>query len=306
MIKTKKSLNLILYLVGLFLVLDFKIYSNEKISLEFNYANLNGTANEIVYWSSASDKKISELVWELDNVKLIGIDTSYNPNENIRLNLNFYTNFSTGKSEMTDYDWTNYYSNDWTHWSNSPTDINGVYKLDLNLQYTAMVRDYLGFFIITGYKVDIYKWVANGGEYVYPSESGTFDDVPVISYNQYFNVPYIGVGAIFEKANFTLVSKLIYSSAVTAKDEDTHHLRDLYFEEYFDNGEMAQINIKGKYSLTDNFEITGAFDYTEYYNNKGYIIETDLTDGSTTTYSEGSAGIENNTSIISLGFNYKF
>jgi plasminogen activator len=99
---------------------------------------------------------------------------------------------------------------------------------------------------------------------------------------------------------------LIYSGAVIAKDEDTHHLRDLYFEEYFEGGKMLGLILRGEYNFTENFAILGSVDYSKYYLNKGYTIETDLTDGSTTTYGEGSAGIENETSMISLGLNYKF
>ena len=294
------------YLSMLFMLISFNSFSDNKLSIDVNYVNLNGTANEIVYWSSSSDKKLSELIWNLDNVNLIGVGTTYNINENGSINFDFYMNADTGKSDMTDYDWTNYNSSNWTHWSNSPTDITKVYKLDLNFKYISSVRENLDFFIMAGYKLDIYKWVAIGGDYIYPSESGTLDDIPVVSYNQYFNVPYIGVGTTMDISNFSFTGKLIYSGAVIAKDEDTHHLRDLYFEEYFEGGKMLGLILRGEYNFTENFAILGSVDYSKYYLNKGYTIETDLTDGSTTTYGEGSAGIENETSMISLGLNYKF
>ncbi|MBP6407164.1 MAG: omptin family outer membrane protease [Fusobacteriaceae bacterium] len=294
------------YLSMLFMLISFNSFSDNKLSIDVNYANLNGTANEIVYWSSSSDKKLSELIWNLDNVNLIGVGTTYNINENGSINFDFYMNADTGKSDMTDYDWTNYNSSNWTHWSNSPTDITKVYKLDLNFKYISSVRENLDFFIMAGYKLDIYKWVAIGGDYIYPSESGSLQDIPVISYNQYFNVPYVGLGAVLNMSNFSFTGKLIYSGAVIAKDEDTHHLRDLYFEEYFEGGKMLGLILRGEYNFTENFAILGSVDYSKYYLNKGYTIETDLTDGSTTTYGEGSAGIENETSMISLGLNYKF
>ena len=288
------------------MLITFNSFSYKKLSLDVNYANLNGPANEIVYWSSSSDKKLSELIWNLDNVNLIGVGTTYNINENGSINFDFYMNADTGKSDMTDYDWTNYNSSNWTHWSNSPTDITKVYKLDLNFKYISSVRENLDFFIMAGYKLDIYKWVAIGGDYIYPSESGSLQDIPVISYNQYFNVPYVGLGAVLNMSNFSFTGKLIYSGAVIAKDEDTHHLRDLYFEEYFEGAKMLGLILRGEYNFTENFAILGSVDYSKYYLNKGYTIETDLTDGSTTTYGEGSAGIENETSMISLGLNYKF
>lgn len=294
------------YLSMLFMLISFNSFSDNKLSIDVNYANLNGTANEIVYWSSSSDKKLSELIWNLDNVNLIGVGTTYNINENGSINFDFYMNADTGKSDMTDYDWTNYNSSNWTHWSNSPTDITKVYKLDLNFKYISSVRENLDFFIMAGYKLDIYKWVAIGGEYIYPSESGTLDDIPVVSYNQYFNVPYIGVGTTMDISNFSFRVKLLYSEAVIAKDEDTHHLRDLYFEEYFEGGRMLELILSGEYNFTDNFKLIGSFDYSKYYTNKGYIVETNLVTGSTTTYGEGSAGIENTTSMLSLGLNYKF
>lgn len=63
------------YLSMLFMLISFNSFSDNKLSIDVNYANLNGTANEIVYWSSSSDKKLSELIWNLDNVNLIGVGT---------------------------------------------------------------------------------------------------------------------------------------------------------------------------------------------------------------------------------------
>ena len=289
----------------IFVLMNINVFSDEKTSIEFKYGTLSGTANEIVYWNTTTDKKISELIWNLDNVNMAGIELGYHIDERAKISADFYMNYNTGKSDMTDYDWTNPNSTNWTHWSNSPTNID-VYKFDFNMLYSSQILENLDFFVTAGYKLDIYKWVAIGGDYIYPSESGSLQDIPVISYNQYFNVPYVGLGAVLNMSNFSFTGKLIYSGAVIAKDEDTHHLRDLYFEEYFEGGKMLGIILRGEYNFTENFAILGSVDYSKYYLNKGYTIETDLTDGSTTTYGEGSAGIENETSMISLGLNYKF
>ena len=40
------------YLSMLFMLISFNSFSDNKLSIDVNYANLNGTANEIVYWSS--------------------------------------------------------------------------------------------------------------------------------------------------------------------------------------------------------------------------------------------------------------
>lgn len=288
-----------------FLLINIYIFSNGTTNVEFKYGTLSGTANEIVYWSSTSDKEISELVWNLDNITLAGVELGYTIDERAKISADFYMNSNTGKSDMTDYDWMNYNSNNWTHWSNSSTNID-VYKFDFNLLYSTQILENLNFFITAGYKLDIYKWVAIGGSYTYPSGSGTFQDIPVISYNQFFNVPYIGLGTVLNMSNFSFTGKLIYSGTVIAKDEDTHHLRNLYFEEYFEGGKMLGIILRGEYNFTDNFSVLSSIDYSKYYLNKGYIVETNLTNGSTTTYDKGSAGIENTTKQITLGFNYKF
>ena len=44
------------YLSMLFMLISFNSFSDNKLSIDVNYVNLNGTANEIVYWSSSSDK----------------------------------------------------------------------------------------------------------------------------------------------------------------------------------------------------------------------------------------------------------
>ena len=283
----------------------------ENYEIRVNHGFLQGVGNEYVYKDNQGTK-LSELIWNLESVKLIGMGFTYGTERPYSINADFYANYMKSTSDMDDYDWVLPIS-DWTHWSNSPTDINGVYKLDVNLQYKIPLNSFSLLFL-AGYKYDVYKWVASGGTYVYSDDDGSnfrgykgnLPDTPGISYNQFFTIPYIGVGASLGGDSFSIESKLLYSSAVSAKDEDTHHLRDLFFEDIFEEGTFIQVNLLGKYKLTDSIGINGSYIYEEHLVNKGYTVTTDLTDGSKDTSGYGAAGIANKVSTISLGLNYNF
>lgn len=310
--KSQNRINIKLLL--LFCLVSFYTFSADGLlSLRVNQSFLSGSANEIVYRDLAGNK-LSELNWGIKDVKLIGIGASYGPISGLSINTDFYINYNEGTSEMDDYDWLDYSRADWTHFSNSPTDITQVYKFDLNTEYTLLSTDLINLFVTLGYKADTFKWVAVGGTYIYSDDDGgnfrayqgSFPNEPGISYNQSFKCSYIGLGSKINLGSFSLEGKLNYSAKVEVKGEDTHHFRDLYFEDYFSNGELIQLNLQGNFILNDNMTLIASYDYTKYFLNKGYTVSTDLITGVSSTSGFGGAGIENYSTMINLGFKYIF
>lgn len=308
----KRALRINIFIV--FLVLSFKSFADDNtFSIRGYGAYLTGSANELVYRDIAGNK-LSELIWGIEGVNLLGVGATYQMASRYKFNMDFYTNVNEGKTEMDDYDWMDYSRSDWTHWSNSATDITQVYKLDFNVEYVMKPLDNLSLSFLYGYKMDIFKWEAIGGTYIYSDDdgsnfrayTGSFADVPTISFNQYFNCIYLGIGSAYQLSNFTIEGKILYSGSVVAKDEDTHHLRDLYFEDFFENGDMVELTINSQYLFNSNMTLLFSYDYTHYLTNKGYTVTTDMTTGVSSTGGYGGAGIENYNSMISLGFKYGF
>lgn len=289
-----------------------KNYKVESSSFDISTSILNGTSYEIVY---QTDGKLSELIWNLDNINLLELDYNLILKNDIRINTRIKTNFTAETSTMEDFDWDSDFDDvsngEWTDYSKSDTEVNEVYQFDFYFEFPAYSNSFFNLYLLAGYKEDSFKWDAIGGEYIYSSSSfrdisGEFNDIATISYNQYFQTPYFGfsLNRDYKKAYMNAVIK--YSAMVFANDEDTHHLRDLYFEEEFEWGEMLDFNFSISYKLSTDISFFSSFNYLKYYLNSGSTKVTDLSDGSITTYGDGSAGIEHESYAFSLGVKLDF
>lgn len=293
----KKILSLV------FILITTTSYSdNFSVSIENYY--LSGRAKEIVYKNTAGDK-LSELIWDIDDTNLLMIGTSYDFTPTFSFNGEFYFNYNTGKSQMTDSDWTSSDNSVLTHWSISPTDINQVRIFDINLKYAQEINDIFSVSLAFGYKSETFKWVAIGGDFIYPSGSGSFPNAPVISYNQYFRTFYMssGIESRFRKLGLSLDFVI---GVADSEDEDMHHLKNLYFQEFFYPGLMTTLKFRAEYNFTDNFSLSGILVYNKYFIEDGYIVETYVNSGISYTYDYGSAGIANETTLLGFGMKYKF
>lgn len=298
------------HLICLFILINIAIFSKGESIWRFEHAFLFGSADEIVYKSGG--EKLSELTWGLEDVRLIGIGHTYKFNEYFKINGDLFINYNQPMTEMDDYDWLQDRP-EWTHWSNSPTEIERVIKFDMNLEFKLFTNNNFEIFLLGGYKYDMFSWVARGGEYIYSKDGGFRNNEGIlpsnqdgISYNQYFYLPYLGLGANYSYNNFIINGKFLYSSMVEAQDEDTHHFRDLYFEGFFNNGEMLQIDLGMKYQFNSNFSLLASYEYTKYFLNKGYTVITDLGSGQQGFTGDGSVGLANYHNMLSFGIEYMF
>lgn len=292
----------------IFFILINSFVLAEELELKFSTGLLNGVAHELVYKDSAGTK-LSELIWNLENVPMASVGIGY---RGIKVDLDF--NYIAGESTMDDYDWL-INSTEWTHWSNSPTEIENVIKLDLNYEFLVEMGN-LNLGILTGYKFDYYNWVASGGTYIYSNDNtgdraktGTFPDVPGISYEQFFSAPYFGLSGRLQFDLFNGYINFLYSPLVYATDKDIHHLREnggMVFEGVFEKGSFFELNAKGEISINDNFIMNISYDYSKYFTNKGYYTGYYIGTGEKYSDGYGSVGLDNETSTISLGLTYKF
>ena len=295
----------------IFIIINAFIWA-ENFEWSIGTGILNGVAHELVYKDSAGTK-LSELIWGLENVPMFSFGLglmrdSYNINGELQLN------YKKAISEMDDYDWL-INSKDWTHWSNSPTEIKRVFKLDLNYEYLLELDNfYLG--ALTGFKIDYYDWVASGGTFIYSNEGtgdrakqGTFPNIPGISYNQLFMTPYIGLSSKIDMDKINFRGRIIYSGFVTALDKDIHHLREnggMVFEGVFKQGKMLEIEGGGELALSENLGLSLDYTYSKYFTNRGYMEGYYIGTGEGFYSGYGSVGLDNTTSTISLALTYKF
>ncbi|WP_161629932.1 omptin family outer membrane protease [Desulfogranum mediterraneum] len=281
-----------------------------EVSGRLGLGRLSGESNELVYTETGA--KLSELNWKLDNIYMLNGGVSVQPLSWLRLNADIWVALNDGDGTMDDYDWR-FSGADWSDWSHHedvPLDKGIMFDLNAELPfYRHQGTTFSGF---VGVKRDNWKWDAYGGSYVYSvagyrDASGTFPaGEPGISYEQWWTVPYIGVGFTSKLTNWDLSGRVIASPFVQGEDEDIHHQRNLRFEEDFDSSAMWSLDFAATYHLLQNWGLTGAVKYQYYQEAKGSTTITDLVSGQRWVIDGDAAGADNTALLLSLSLAYSF
>ncbi len=141
---------------------------------------------------------------------------------------------------------------------------------DINTEMTAFSNDQVRLTGILGFRRDNFEWEARGGTYVYSvngfrNTSGTSPDGQLmISYEQIFEVPYMGIGIEGDFDRVHLGVKLIGSIFVSGQAIDHHHLRNLVVYDNFSNENMWGIDVAFGYDINDRIGIEAAYKYEKY------------------------------------------
>ncbi len=99
---------------------------------------------------------------------------------------------------------------------------------------------------------------------------------------------------------------MLYSPFVSANDKDTHHFRDLVFEQDFDSTSMFALDLSVGYDLTSALALQARFQYQQYDEAQGSTTITDRTTGARYFYGGDAAGTEHESGLLSLGLQYTF
>ena len=272
---------------------------------------LTGEAHEYVYWKDRGGHTASELVWDIDSVYIFGLGGSMRPLNWLNINMDLWLNVGDGDGHMEDYDWM-VVGMDWTDRSvHDNTDVTNAFIFDINVEMTMFSTGTVSFVGIAGYRHDTFEWEARGGSYIY-SENGYRDStgsfpqgVLGITYEQSFDVPYVGLGFQGDFDRLHVAAKVTGSFLVSGDATDQHHARDLVTYDDFSGESMVAFDIRLGYDISESMLLTAAYAYEKYdtmtgdsewhFNDVGEII----------TFADG-AGADLKTSMFSLNFTYKF
>jgi plasminogen activator len=293
------------------------ILTNQWVSLSIrgSAGYLNGEARELVYSQiGGSQYKVSELIWDLDNLVMAGISGSAVVADRFHLRAGFWAAINEGSGQMEDYDWLMYeHDSPWTDWSLSDVDVTEASMFDINL--AVDVVEFRGVTLrgMVGYKQDHWAWTDHGVRHVYSSDpfspTGFRDEVAEddrttgIEYTQDFFIPYLGAEAEYRRGGLEVGLRVTYSPIVSADDEDLHVYRELLFEESFSNGTYFGVGLHALYAFESGFFVAGGIDYQVIPEFEGDMTVTDLSTGEVWN-SSSSAGISHESYMLSLSVGF--
>ena len=287
--------------------------------IRLNAGVLSGTAGEYVYDPTGltygiPGYKVSQLDWTIENIPMIGFGLSISPSKRVRFNADYQTKITDGESTMDDYDWL-YVGADWSHWSHHDnTTVNKANNIDVNAEITLFQfnRGKEAVTLLLGYKESHIAWNAVGGYGIYSVNTYrdtyfTINDVDVISYEQIFKLPYIGLGIHLKGRNHvTLTANVRYSNIVYGEGIDYHHLRNLRFDESGENGTWLAFDLKLGFQINSRLTFDVNYALEHHREIKTTLSSTDLLTGIETVYPKDSGGIEQKSSLLSAGISYRF
>lgn len=289
-------------------------YHNETFSVAVGIGVMKGQADELVYNGDGS--KLSHLIWTFDNVRMLKVEASARLSSWLRLGVIGQYALS-GNSTMDDYDWLAPYVQyafqpNWTDWSHhEDTELTDSTRLDIYAAAPLYEEANLQFSALAGFRRDHFKWQARGGSYVYSNygfrdATGTFPAGELgISYEQWWSTPYIGAEIRAQYDKVTVRGKFIGSWWVDSEDVDLHHMRDLMFEERFDQGSMMSAELEASFRVTDRFSILGSYEYVNHDEVKGPTAVSDENTGAPIGYYDAdAAGAILETHTVHLGVRY--
>lgn len=266
-------------------------------------SNINSISHEYVYNPYNIDIKISELIWETSNSKLIGYKFTYISDKKNFFNINYKTLLQESSTVMNDYDWLDQNNpNTWSHHSYHPdTILDKLNIFDININILISPKNKL--FFIIGYKKDSKKFKAYNGTYIY-SSSGTKRDLTGnfsglgITYIEKFKGIYYGLRTIkYIKSKTILESSFKYSKSFNCFVSDTHHFRKFTNTSNFKSIEMLNIDLTLKYNYKKNLFLNFKYNYNKYKKSIAYTTRR-FFDGR--TYYYPGSGTENEYNIISF------
>jgi outer membrane protease len=294
----------VLFYINLFAWFNFSIGTNSSV--------INGESKEIVY---SQGKTLSELIWRLPNVVLVGTDIKADISNLFFVNYSLQSNILKQSSTMDDYDWMSSTTSDWTHHSNHPnTTVDSVLMQDLSIALRSFKFGNYNIYLNYGIKNNYFSWYSKGGTYIYSNSdgsnfrgyTGSFAQNSLgITYQQIFYSKYAGLSFDYMLNNLKLTAKYGFSLSSQVSDTDIHHMRGLQFDDSFSGNTLSFIQTILHYHIRPHLSLSLNANLTNYALMVGDITMITLSKGSEVTY-RNSAGISHTSYEFGLGINYKF
>lgn len=294
---------------------NYKMNSESyDFSLRIQTGYINGTANEILYSGSFTDRILENHEWEIDELYMAGFGGTVQKKW-VCIHADFWTKMTEGEGTMENYGW--YYNtplwSDRTYHAN--TEITEAFILDVNLEFLIpqISRDKLIFSGFLGYKREHFDWSAKGGSYIlstngglgWRSDTGNYPDgSEIFRYRQRWDVPYIGLGVRGNIGGLEISGRVIGSLYATLNAKTLDHRSGLHTDAAIKHGKMFSVDLTGGYHITDNWLLEASASFSKYNKVRGNSTWT-YADGSSVSYLDPQGGDLVN-SMVALTLSYSF
>ncbi len=280
--------------------------STKGFAIGLSVSNFNAKTHELLYMpqTTGDGRKISELIYKIEKVKLLGINMDYGIDESVHLYLGYKKNIATGNGYTEDFDWvddtnpdkiTNESYHDNTH-------IETVSVLDLGIKKSFTVKS-ISPWVSLGYKLEKIKIKVYDGYGFYYGIPVTFSGLG-LTFEQEYKGPYIEIGTAYRYKDLTADVGVKYSPLIRASYTDRHHFVPFTETAKFDDTSMVNINLGACYQITNHQQLRLSYEYTRYAYVRGDRIRS--LDNAGVRNWPNSSGIESKNSMIDLTYGYRF
>lgn len=283
--------------------------TTETVAIEPFVGYLRGTAGEYVYSPTNPKQKVSQLDWAVNGLA-VGGRIAFRPFNGVTIRGRGWATVASGGGEMTDFDWLlGYFGKDsWTHRSHHPdTKFGDSWQADISAAVTLWGEEDLAVTAIGGFRRYEIGYASRGGSFVYSTDQfrdtlGSFaPGQTVITYQQQWDTPYLGVGVTYNTAQWTVSTELIGSPFVMGRAKDHHVLRSTVFTDELEMSSMIGLAAGFEYRFSPIWSLAGRVEYQKYFEAQGSTTVTDTPAGTTTVYPKPSAGADAESALVTLG-----
>jgi outer membrane protease len=259
--------------------------SGLRFSLGASLGLLYGQGEELVYWSSGSDRRLSQLLWDFKPTGYAGVDVGVDW-QKPGSRWGFFTEgvfkfgFPGASGVMEDRDWNafslfNIDNPKWlTQYSIHDNRTNSAILIDADLGISFRLFEFILLKTYIAYSYMSFIWAASGGSYLYPPPGVTHRieklTGPVVIYQQNWHI-ISGALALYGKFNryFDIELSLKASPFIWCVAGDDHIIWNTYYTDTMEFGFFIEPELVFSYTPKDYFSLSLSVSYRDISGTRG-------------------------------------
>jgi outer membrane protease len=282
-----------------------------RFSIGVSLGLLHGQGEEIVYWDEGSDRKLSQLLWDIKPLGYAGVDVGLDwQKQGSRWGFFTGSDFKFGfpgkNGVMVDRDWRGANYPDWlTNYSEHDNRTDSALLIDADFGMSFRLSES---FLLKAYIVYTYmsfSWTASGGSFLYPAGGHWFEEPTgsAVTYQQSWHIISPAL-AFYGKFNryFDIELSLKASPFIWCVADDNHPIKNIHFTDTMEYGFFIEPKLVFSYIPKDYFSLSLSVSYRDISGTRGDTDERSQGKPAVTFEDEAGAGYR----AFDIGLSAKF